>query len=315
MIGCNCPYVVCPLHGNCTACIQHNLKHHDMAHCMEQVAQERGAVMPLRMPEKVYLEDDFEAMSRVSAELIAEVVNRKPDALISLPAGSTAKRTFEILKEMSDAGQVDFSKAQFVALDEWLDLADESENCDAFMRKNFYGPLNIPDERIKRFDIHAKDLLQACREVDDFVFSHGGIDVMLLGVGMNGHLGLNEPNSDFSLYSKVVELDPVTAQVGQKYFTGGMKLTRGITLGVHHMFEAGLVILQVGGSHKAEIMEKVFRTAPTENIPATVLKLVPHGVIVTDRAAAARVLDLLEKNQKGSLSPLNGADGAMHPSD
>lgn len=291
---CNCPYVVCKYHGNCAACIEHNRREGDLAHCMEKTAMQRGAQMPLRMPQRVYLEDDYEAMSRRSAELICEIVRGKPDALVSLPAGSTAKRTFEILKEMSDAGEVDFSRTRFVALDEWLDLQDESENCDAFMRKNFYGPLGIPDERITRFDIHAEDLDAACRAVDEVVFANGGIDVMLLGVGMNGHLGLNEPNSDFMLYSKVVDLDPVTMSVGQKYFTDGMKLTRGITLGVHHMFECGCVILQVGGAHKAGIMEKVFRSAPTEEIPATVLKLVPHGVIVTDRDAAANVLDLLE---------------------
>lgn len=264
-----------------------------MAHCMEEVAMERGAKMPLRMPERVYLEEDFEAMSRRSADMVAEVVNQKPEALISLPAGSTAKRTFEILKEMSDKCLVDFSRAWFVALDEWLDLEDESENCDAFMRANFYGPLKIPDERVKRFDIHAQDLQSACREVDEFIFSRGGIDLMLLGVGMNGHLGLNEPYSDFSLYAKVVDLDPVTMSVGQKYFSNGMRLTRGITLGVHHMFETGLVILQVGGAHKADIMERVFRTPPTEALPATVLKLVSHGVVIIDRDAATKVMDLL----------------------
>lgn len=293
---CNCPYVVCQYHGNCAACIAHNRESGDMAHCMEKVAMERGAQMPLTMPEKVYLENDYEAMSRRSAELVCEVIRNKPDALVSLPAGSTAKRTFEIMCEMAKAGEVDFSKVHFVALDEWLDLEDESENCDAFMRRNFYEPAGIPDERITRFDIHAEDLQAACKAVDDFVFARGGIDVMLLGVGMNGHLGLNEPNSDFGLYSKVVELDSVTMSVGQKYFTDGMKLTRGITLGIHHMFETGLVILQVGGSHKAEIMEKVFLSAPTEDIPATVLKLVPHGVIVTDRDAAANVLEILEEN-------------------
>ena len=294
MMRCTCPYVPCQWHGNCAACIAHNRSTGDLAFCMEKTAMERGAVMPLRLPEKVYLEKDFEAMSRRSAELVAGVVRAKPDALISLPAGSTASRTFEILKEMSDAGRVDFSRAWFVALDEWLDLEEESENCDAFMRKHFYGPLGIPDQRVKRFDIHAEDLLQACGEVDRFIFDRGGIDVMLLGVGMNGHLGLNEPGGNFADYSKVVDLDPVTARVGQKYFSGGMKLTRGITLGVHHMFEAGLVILQVGGSHKAGIMEKVLRTPPTEEIPATVLKLVPHGVLVMDRDAAANVEDILQ---------------------
>jgi len=291
---CNCPYVVCPYHGNCKACIAHNRMTGDMAHCMEKVAMERGAVMPLRLPEKVYLEDDYEAMSLRSAQLVCDVVREKPDALLCLPAGNTAIRTYEIIKEMTDAGEVDFSQVHFVALDDWLDLEDESENCDGFMRKYFYGPMGISDDRVTRFDIHAEDLDAACRAVDEAIFARGGIDLMLLGVGMNGHLGLNEPNGDFSQYSKVVELDPVTMSVGQKYFSGGMKLTRGITLGVRHMFNCGLVVLQVSGSHKAEIMEKVLRTAPTEEIPATVLKLLPHGVIVIDRDAAANVLDILQ---------------------
>lgn len=289
---CNCPYVICKYHGNCAACIAHNRRTNDLAHCMEKVAEQRGAKMPLRIP-KTYLENDFEAMSRRSAELICEVVREKPDALISLPAGSTAARTFQLLKEMSDNGEADFSRAHFVALDEWLDLDDESENCDAFMRKNFYGPLGIPDAHITRFDIHADDLDAACKAVDKVIFAHGGVDVMLLGVGMNGHLGLNEPNSDFSLYSKVIDLDPVTAQVGQKYFSSATKLTRGITLGVRHMFDCKRVILQIGGAHKADIVERVYRTAPTEDIPATVLKLVPHGMVVLDRDAAGKILDLL----------------------
>ena len=290
---CTCPYIPCRFHGDCAACIAHNIATDELAHCMEKTAVARGAEMPLRLPEQIHIEKDEEAMSRRSAELLAEVVRRKPGALVCLPAGSTAKRTFGILKEMSDAGDVSFSEAWFVALDEWLDLAKERENCDAFMRRHFYGPLGIPDERVMRFDIHAADLEAACKAVDRFVFDRGGIDVMLLGVGMNGHLGLNEPGGDFGDYAKVVELSETTMQVGQKYFTGGMKLTRGVTLGVHHMFDAGTVILQVGGAHKAEIMEKVFRTPPTEEIPATVLKLLSHGIIVTDRDAAARVTDLL----------------------
>lgn len=291
---CNCPYILCPCHGNCAACIARNRVRGDMAHCMEKTAMKLGAVMPLRLPREIYLEEDHEAMSRRSAELVCSVIRQKPDALVCLPAGNTAIRTYEILREMAEAGEADFSRAHFAALDEWLDLADERENCDAFMRRHFYGPMNIPDERVIRFDIHAEDMQAACRDVDERIRARGGIDVMLLGLGMNGHLGLNEPNSDFRQYARVVELDETTRTVGQKYFTGGMALTRGVTLGVHHMFETGMVILQVSGSHKADILEKVIRSAPTEEIPATVLKLLPRGVLVTDRAAAAKALDVLE---------------------
>ena len=290
---CRCPYVICPLHGNCNACIAKNIQTHDLCYCMEETAIQRGAKMPQRMPEQVFLEDSFEDMSRKSAELIAEVVRRKPDALVSLPAGSTAKRTYEILHEMAERHEVDFTRTEFVALDEWLDLEDESENCDAFMRKNFYGPLNIPDERVKRFDIHASDLERTCRDVDAFIFAHHGIDVMLLGVGMNGHLGLNEPGEDFNDFSKVVQLSETTKSVGQKYFQHGKVLTRGITLGIHHIFNTKKVILQVTGKHKQDIMYKLYTTRPTEDLPASALDLREGAVVIADKAAAGRIIDIV----------------------
>ena len=286
MTSCNCPYIICPVYGNCEACIQKNRKENDMAHCMEYRAMELGAKFPLRNP-KTFIEEDFEAMSRKTAELIAETVNKKADALICLPAGETAIKTFEILKEMQTGGQVDFSVCAFVALDEWLDLEDESENCSAFLRRNFYYPLGIREEQITFFDVHASNLEQECRRVDQVIFDHGGIDCMLLGVGMNGHLGLNEPNQSFDSYSKVVDLDTVTMQVGQKYFAEGMKLSRGVTLGIRHFYESKLVILQAGGSHKKEIIQKTYNTPPTQALPATVMGILPKGVVVLDKEAAA----------------------------
>ena len=291
---CNCPFVICPAYGDCEACIRKNRMTGELAHCMEAKAMELGATIPMKLP-VTYVEADFEAMSRKSAELIADCVRSRPDALLSLAAGSTATRTFEILCEMARRGEVDFSRAQFVALDEWLDLADESENCRAFLMKNFYGPMAVPEERITFFDVHAADLEAECRRVDQVIFDHGGIDCMLLGIGMNGHLGLNEPGRSFDSYAKVVDLDPVTMQVGQKYFSDGMKLTRGITLGVRHMYEAKRVILQAGGAHKKEIIQSMYETPPTEQLPATVLKLLPGGVVVLDRDAAEGILPYLEQ--------------------
>ena len=289
---CNCPYIICDFHGDCVRCVKHNREVGELAHCMEESAVRMGAALPLKLPNTV-LTDDAEAMSRKSAEMIADTVRKRADALISLPAGSTAKRTFQILCEMKQKGEVDFSRAKFVSLDEWLDLADESENCDAFMRANFYEPAGIDESQITRFNVHAADLQAECKRVDQAIFDHGGIDCVLLGIGMNGHLGLNEPGGDFSDYAKVVQLSETTMQVGQKYFSDGMALSRGITLGVHHFFNAHKVVLQVCGAHKADIMYDLYHTAPTEQLPATVLKLLPQGVIVTDRSAAARILDLI----------------------
>ncbi|GLC82808.1 glucosamine-6-phosphate deaminase [Lacrimispora brassicae] len=260
---------------------------------MEEIAKNLGATFPIHIPETVVCED-FESMSQYSAKCIADVVKEKPDALICLPAGSTAKRTFEILAEMFKKKKIDFSNAFFVALDEWLDLEDVSENCTSFMYHNFYRPLSIREDQITLFDVHAKDLEMECRRVDEYIFKKGGIDCMLLGLGMNGHLGLNEPGVDFNSYTKVISLDTVTMEVGQKYFSQDMKLTRGITLGIRHMFEAKKVVLQVGGRAKRDIVEKMYRSRPGNEIPATVLKLLPNGMVILDQDAASKINDLLD---------------------
>jgi len=199
--------------------------------------------MITKMIPKTIVCEDFAAMSLESAKLMASAVKARPDALLSLAAGNTAIEAYRCLKDMADRGEIDFSKAKFVALDEWLDLKDESENCISFMFKNFYGPLKIPRENITLFDVHADDLQKECSRIDQVIFDHGGIDFVLLGAGMNGHLGLNEPGSDFNGYTKVAELDPVTMQVGQKYFSKQTALTRGITLGIRHFTESKNVVL------------------------------------------------------------------------
>lgn len=289
-MDCNCPVITCKRHG--VACVAHCREGKTLANCMEEVAQNLSAVLPLKVPKTIVC-DDYEAMSKKSAELIVKVVNEKPDALISLPAGSTAARTFHILHEMQAAHQVDFSKAKFVALDEWLDLANESENCAAFMRKNFYTPLGILDENITFFDTHSTDLDEECKRVDEVIFAHGGIDCMLLGIGLNGHLGLNEPGESFDSYAKVINLDTVTMQVGQKYFSSGMQLTRGITLGIRHMFETKLVILQAGTKTKADIISKMYHSQPTIALPATVMQLLSDSVVVLDKDAASKISDII----------------------
>ncbi len=242
---------------------------------------------------KTRIVSDYEAMSQYCADLVEECVREKPDSLLCFPAGSTAVRTFEILRERNKEGKIDFSKTNFVALDEWLGLSKEAEeeNCTHFMRKNLYDPLKIPEDRLCLFDVHAKDYEKECQKIDAFISVHGGIDLMFLGVGMNGHLGLNEPGSPFDSGTRVVELAEVTKQVGQKYFTHPTRLTKGITIGIHHMFQTKSVVLQVSGVHKQEIMKKIYEGPLTEEVPATVFRLLPGGMIVADQAAAKLIRD------------------------
>ena len=134
---------------------------------------------------KTEIYDTEREMSLRCAQIVKETLDRKPDALLCFPAGMSVAGTCVALKEMQDAGEIDFSRAWFVSLDEWLDLEDESENCTNFLRKRLYGPLGIREEQMTLFDTHAEDLEAECRRIDRFIFDRGHIDLMLLGIGMS----------------------------------------------------------------------------------------------------------------------------------
>lgn len=290
---CKCPYILCQIHGKCRACIAKNRKEDTLAFCMEAIAEKKGAELKVNLPDSEIYETE-RGMARRCAQIVKETLSAKPDALLCFPAGMSVVSTCEELRKMQEAKEINFSKAQFVSLDEWLDLEDESENCTHFLHKHLYDPLGIKENQLHLFNPHAEDLEAECRRIDRFIFDSGHIDLMLLGMGMNGHLGLNEPGGNFSDYAKVVPLSETTISVGQKYFSQKTKLTRGITLGIHHVFESKRVVLQVCGAHKQKIMYKLYHTRPTEELPASALMLMNRACVIADRAAAGRILDLVE---------------------
>ena len=226
--------------------------------------------------------NSYEASSQAIAEVVAELISQKPDALLCFPAGKTSIGVFEALCDMQSSGKCDFSHVKFAALDEWLDLDDESENCTAFMKKNFYDPLHIKPEQIRLFDIHNPNRQQMLEDMDTFILENGAIDFMLLGIGMNGHLGLNEPGVEWEQYSMIAELDSVTAAVGQKYFSSSINLTRGVSLGMKHIFNTKTIILQVSGTHKRDIVKKLINCEPSTELPASALKLMDNAYLYLD---------------------------------
>lgn len=263
-----------------------------LPNCMEKVAEDLGAKLPLRFP-KTALMEDAAGVSLKTAEIVRETLRQKPDALLCFPAGSTVTETCRILKEMQQRNEIDFSQARFVSLDEWVGLENADENCSAFLRKHLYEPLGIPEKHLTLFDPYAADLTAECKRIDTYITSQGGIDLMILGIGMNGHVGLNEPGESFDSCSKVVTLAETTKQVGQKYFSAPADLNRGIMLGVRQIFEAEKVVLQVIGEAKKDIIYAMYHAQPTKELPATVMTLLSGGLVIIDRAAASRILDLL----------------------
>ena len=239
---------------------------------------------------KLVVYKDYDELSVKTAGMIAEIITVKPDALLCFPAGETSVGTFRELIRMNRAGTISFKHSMIVGLDEWAHLGEmKKENCFSFLKKHFFDHIDYSPRNLHFFDGESYDLPEQCRETDAFINKHGPIDMVLLGAGMNGHLGLNEPGTSFDLYSHVVELDSTTRVVGQKYFSGPVTLTAGVTLGIKYFMEAGTVILQINGERKAELVKRLVGGEISPELPASAVKAHWNSYLLLDRDAAKLV--------------------------
>ena len=165
----------------------------------------------------VEIVDDYPALSAAVAQRVIDTVSRKPNALICIAGGDTPLGVFDVLVRASEEGKVDFSHAAFVGLDEWLGLGKADKgSCREMVWGHFFSRLTLRDEQICFFDGLTTDPAQECRRVDSFISDHGGIDTIVLGIGMNGHIGFNEPGAAIDTQCHVVDLDDVTQSVSVK---------------------------------------------------------------------------------------------------
>ncbi len=230
---------------------------------------------------------DYEALSEATANLIIEILKKKPDAIICIASGDTP---LGVCKFLAKSDKNLFEKCTFVGLDEWVGMDENDEgSCKYGIYQNLLIPLNFPAERIKYFDAKAQDLDSECQKINEFIASRGGLDVMLVGVGMNGHIALNEPNTPFDIYAHVSELEAVTKTVGQKYFTKETILTQGITLGLAHLQEAKLPILIANGNRKADVINKALTEEITEQFPASIFQKIENSIVMLDQEAAQKL--------------------------
>jgi glucosamine-6-phosphate isomerase len=236
---------------------------------------------------KIY--SDYTELSMAAALDIAQQIAKEPDSLLSLAAGETSLGIFEALAELYRAKRVDFSSSFFVAMDEWKDISAETPgSCADFLQKNLFSKVNFKPDHIRLIDGKAADLGAECAAVRQWIEEKGGIEYLLLGVGMNGHLALNEPGVDFSLSVHTTALDEVTREVGKKYFNGANPvLTGGITIGIKDICEAKKVVLSVSGTKKSGILKRIMSEPVTNHIPATVVKQLPQATILCDADAAS----------------------------
>jgi glucosamine-6-phosphate isomerase len=223
-------------------------------------------------------------------ETICDIVGNNKEALLCLAAGHTSLMLFDLLKKSDTDGRIDFSNVKVVGLDEWVGLSGTDDgSCENFLRTNLFDHIGLQEKNIKLFDGKADNLVAECASVTEFINVNGGIDYMLLGVGMNGHLGLNEPGVQPDSVAGIVQLDDVTQKVAVKYFEQKPKLTSGVTLGISDIKRAKVIQVLVTGERKKEIVKRIMQTDETNEVPATLIKNEGNVIFLLDRSAAERL--------------------------
>ena len=219
------------------------------------------------------------------ADTVANILQEKPEALFCFAAGHSSLDAFAAIIKRN----LDFSRAHFVAMDDWLNIAADADgSCTNFLYINFFNKINARPDNIRCFDSLSSNPPAECEAVVEQIAAWGGLDYLLLGMGMNGHLALNEPGESLELGARVVELAAKTKEVAVKYFSAGMPpITQGITLGVKDMLAAKVIQLGIFGEHKARAVSKLLSyQEPNEEFPASAVIGKANVTIILDTLAA-----------------------------
>lgn len=235
---------------------------------------------------KIY--HDYQTLSEHAADEILQEVKNHPHAVICLASGDTPRLTYRLMVEKSISQKVDFKKVTFIGLDEWMGIPPENEgSCHYFLYENIFKALQIEPNHIHLFDGLSTDPEKEVEKMNSVISHKGGLDLMVVGVGMNGHIGFNEPGVSPDLYAHVAPLDEITKSVGQKYFKLQTSLTHGITLGLKHFMQSEKVILIANGEKKAPIIQRALEGNISTEFPASLILRHPNPVVMIDQGAAS----------------------------
>jgi glucosamine-6-phosphate isomerase len=242
---------------------------------------------------ELIVSDSYADMSlRVTEDLIG-CMSLRAKPLLCAASGDSPAGLYKNLVAKVQRKELNVSEWDFIGLDEWVGLNGSDEgSCRYHLDKEFFGPLQVPKERLCFFDGRAVDLDAECRAAESYILHHGGIDATILGLGLNGHVGMNEPGTPVSVRTHVSVLDPITAQTGQKYFREARTLTDGITLGLGTILDSRNIFLLVSGAKKAAIVRTVLEGEISEAVPATMLRQHPGLRIYLDKEAAGMLKGL-----------------------
>lgn len=239
---------------------------------------------------KVYKVKDYQELSRKAANIIAAQVIMKPDCVLGLATGSSPVGTYDNLTAMYEKGDLDFSSVTTVNLDEYKGLdASNDQSYRYFMNTHLFNRVNIPMEHTFVPDGTETDSEKACSAYNEILHSVGTVDLQLLGLGHDGHIGFNEPADYFPDETHCVDLTEVTIQANKRFFQNEADVPRqAYTMGIGTIMRAKMVLVVVSGADKADILNQVITGPVTPQVPASILQFHPNAVIIADEAALSK---------------------------
>ena len=232
---------------------------------------------------------DYQDMSRKAANIISAQIILKPDCVLGLATGSTPIGTYEQLIRWYEKGDLDFSQVHSINLDEYRGLSPENDQSYRyFMNTHLFDKINIDKKNTYVPDGLEPDKEKACRDYEEIIHAHGGVDLQILGLGHNGHIGFNEPGSVFEKETHCVALTENTRQANARFFASMDEVpTEAYTMGIKSIMQAKKIMVIVSGESKREIVKKAFHGPITPEVPASVLQLHSDVILVGDEAALA----------------------------
>jgi len=237
----------------------------------------------------IIITKSYEEMSRKAANFIVSQVTLKPDSVLGLATGSTPIKTYEYLREKYQDDVVDFEETVTFNLDEYIGLGkDDPQSYRYFMDQHLFNHINIKEENIFIPNGLVDEIDMECIRYEEEIRKHGGIDLQLLGIGRNGHIGFNEPNVNFEARTHKVSLDEDTIHANARFFDSATEVpTEAISMGIKTIMMSKKILLLASGKNKAEAINALINGPITPKLPASILQLHQDVTLILDESASS----------------------------
>lgn len=245
---------------------------------------------------RIYIQKDYDEVSKKAAQIVSSQMTLKPKSVLGLATGSSPEGMYKNLVEMYKNDVIDFSEIITFNLDEYLDLEPENNQSYAYyMNKHLFDHVNINRENVNIPSGVSKNIDKTCKEYDENIFGVNKIDLQVLGIGTNGHIGFNEPDVHFEAGTHLVELDEKTVQANARFFDSIDDVPKqAISMGIRNIMQSKKVLLIATGESKIEAVTKMLFEDITPNLPASILQVHNDFTLIVDNVIGQAIVSKLK---------------------